>query len=115
MRDAPNAWLSYVLDAPGLMAKAALTSEDVVIESIAPSGTVAGAFDLVVDIAGTEIGTSARLADALGVEGATVLDESAFSSDGLTVTLERTADGKIKATVTPDGLPPAFFLRGKIK
>ena len=115
VRDAPNAWLSYVLDAPGLMAKAALTSEDVVIESIAPTGTVAGAFDLVVDIAGTEIGTSARLADALGVEGATVLDESAFSSDGLTVTLERTAEGKIKATVTPDGLPPAFFLRVKVK
>lgn len=115
VRDAPNAWLSYVLDAPGLMAKAALTSEDVVIESIAPSGTVAGAFDLVVDIAGTKIGTSARLADALGVEGATVLDESAFSSDGLTVTLERTAEGKIKATVTPAALPSAFFLRVKVK
>jgi hypothetical protein len=115
VRDAPNVWLSYVLDAPGLMAKAALTSEDVVIESIAPSGTVAGAFDLVVDIAGTEIGTSARLADALGVEGATVLDESAFSSDGLTVTLERTADGKAKATITPEGSPSAFFLRVKVK
>ena len=37
VRDAPNARLSYVLDAPGLMAKASLTSEDVVIESIAPS------------------------------------------------------------------------------
>ena len=110
-----NAWLSYVLDAPGLMAKAApLASEDVVIESIDSSSAAAGAFDLVVDIAGAEIGegaTSARLAEALGVEGAAELNESVFSSEGLSVTLERTADGKVKAAVTPDGAPPTFFLR----
>ena len=123
VKDAPNAWLSYVLDAPGLMAKAAaLASEDVVIESIVPSSTVAGAFDLVVDIAGVEIGTAARLAAALGVEGATELNESAFSSDNVTVTLERTADGKAKATVTrrdeviaPYQSGDAFFLRVKVK
>ena len=39
-----------------------------------------------------EIGEGARLADALGVEGAAELNESAFSSEGLSVTLERTAD-----------------------
>ncbi len=115
VRDAPNAWLSYVLDAPGLMSKAALTNEDVVIESIEPSGTVAGAFDLVVDIGGAEIGTSARLADALCIEGATELDEAAFSSEGFSVTLERTFDGKVKATVTPEGAPPSFFLRVKVR
>jgi len=70
VKDAPNAWRSYVLDAPGLMTKAALTSEDVMIESVEPSGTAAGAFDLVVDIGGAEIGSAARLAVALGVEGA---------------------------------------------
>ena len=43
------------------------------------------------------------------------LNESAFSSDGLTVTLERTGDGKVKATVTPEGAPPVFFLRVKVK
>ena len=115
VRDAPNAWLSYVLDAPGLMAKAALTSEDVVIESIEPSVVTSGAFDLVVDVAGEEIGTAAQLAEVLGVEGATELSESVFSSEGLTFTLQRTADGKIKATVTPVGSPPAFFLRVKVK
>ncbi|MBR4654691.1 MAG: hypothetical protein IKO72_15150 [Kiritimatiellae bacterium] len=116
MKDAPNAWLSYVLDAPGLMAKAAaLASEDVVIESIAPSSTVAGAFDLVVNIAGAEIGTAARLAVTLGVEGAAELNESVFSSDNVMVTLERTIDGKAKATVTPNGTPPMFFLRVKVK
>ena len=116
VKDAPNAWLSYVLDAPGLMAKAApVASEDVVIESIEPSSITAEAFDLVVNIAGAEVGEGARLADALGVEGAAELSESAFSSDGLTVSILRTADGKAKATVTPDGAPASFFLRVRVK
>jgi len=119
VKDAPNAWLSYALDVPGLMARATpLASEDIVIESIETSSSATGAFDLVVDIADAEIGegtTSARLAEALGVEGAAELDESAFSSDGLTVNFSRTADGKAKATVMPDGAPPAFFLRVKVQ
>ena len=49
------------------------------------------------------------------MEGATELNESAFSSEGLSVTLERTADGKAKATVVPDGAPPAFFMRVRVK
>ena len=49
------------------------------------------------------------------VEVATELDEAAFTSDGLIVALERTADGKVKATVVPVGSPPAFFLRVKVK
>ena len=111
-----NAWLPYALDAPSLMAKASpLTSEDVVIESIETSSAAAGAFDLVVDIAGAEIGEGAHLAEALGVEGATELDESAFSFDGLSVSLTRTADGKARATIMPDGAPSAFFLRVRVK
>ncbi|MBQ3288996.1 MAG: leucine-rich repeat protein [Kiritimatiellae bacterium] len=116
VRDAPNAWLSYALDAPGLMAKAMpLASEDIVIESIEPSGVTFGAFDLVVDIAGAEIGAAAQLAEVFGVEGATELHESAFSSEGLSVALQRTADGKVKATVIPVGSPPSFFLHVKVK
>lgn len=116
VKDAPNAWLSYVLDAPGLMAKPEpLASEDVVIESIAPSSTVSGTFDLIVSIAGAEIGEGARLAETLGIEGAVELNESKFSSDGLIVTLERTATGKLKATVTPEGSPTSFFLRVRVK
>jgi len=38
-----------------------------------------------------------------------------FSFEGLTVKLQRTGDGKIKATVTPAGSPTAFFLRVKVK
>ena len=47
------------------------------------------------------------------MEGAAELDETAFASDGLSVSLVRTADGKAKATVTPVGAPPTFFLRVK--
>ena len=43
------------------------------------------------------------------------LDESAFSSEGLTVSFDRTADGKAKATVVPDGSSAAFFLRVRMK
>ena len=56
-----------------------------------------------------------RLAEVFGVEWATELNESAFSSEGLTVTLERTTDGKAKAIVTPVGTPPTFFMRVKVK
>ena len=115
-RDAPNAWLSYALDVPGLMAEASpLASEDVVIESIEPSGVTSEAFDFVVDIAGAEIGTAARLAEMLGVEGAAEPNELAFSSEGLVFALQCTDDGKVKATVTPAGSPSTFFLRVKVK
>ncbi len=116
VRDAPNAWFSYALDAPALMTKVtALASEDIVIESIAPSSTASGAFDLTVSIADAEIGEGARLAEVLGIEGAAELDESEFSSDGLTVNFTRTTDGKAKATIAPDGAPAAFFLRVRVK
>ena len=92
-----------------------LTSEDIEIESIAPSSTANGTFNLTVSIAGAEIGEGARLAEVLGIEGAAELDESAFSSDGLTVSLDRTDDGKVEAAVTPDGTPPAFFLRARVR
>lgn len=118
-KTSPNAWLSYALDAPELMSKVTpLANEDVVIESIEPTSSATGAFDLVVNIADTEIGedaTPTRLTGTLGVEGATELRESAFSSEGLSVTLERTTDGKAKAIVTPIGTPPTFFMRVKMK
>lgn len=41
--------------------------------------------------------------------------KSAFSSEGLSVTLERTVDGKAKATVAADGAPPTFFRRVRVR
>ena len=112
----PNAWLSYALDAPGLIAKATpIAGKDVSIDAIMPSDDMPGTFDLLVGIADVEIGTAAQLAEVFGVEGATELNESEFSSEGLSLTLQRTTDGKAKATVTPAGSPPMFFLRVKVK
>ena len=115
LKDSPNAWLAFVLDAAVLVGKAELTSEDVTIESIEPSGVEADAFDLFVGVRGAEIGEGARLAEALCVEGADELDEAAFSSENLTTTFQRTTDGKAKATIVPIGAPPKFFLRVKVK
>ena len=115
-RSSPNAWLSYALDVPGLMAKATpIVSEDVSIDAITPSDDMPGAYDLLVGIVDVEIGTAANLAEVFGIEGATELNEAAFSSNGLSVTLQRSADGKARATVAPDGTPPTFFLRVKVK
>ena len=49
------------------------------------------------------------------MEGVAELAESAFESEGLSVTLERTADEKTKATAALDGAPPTFFLHVKVK
>ena len=76
------------------------------------------AFDLTFSLSDITIGenaTGTNPAEVFGVEGATELDESAFSSDGLSFILQRTDDGKAKVTVTPAGSPPAFFLRVKVK
>ena len=62
-----------------------------------------------------QIGEGARLAEVLGIEGAAELSESAFSSEGLAVSLNRTAGGKAKATVTPEGAAASFFLRVKVR
>ena len=116
VRDAPNAWFSYALDAPGLMSKATpISGDDIAIESVAPSSDSSGVFDLVIGIAGSGIGEGGRLAEVFGVEGAAELDEAEFSEDGLSLSLQRTSDGKAKATVAIEGAPPRYFLRVKMK
>ena len=71
--------------------------------SVAPSNAADGAFVLTISIGDAKIGEGARLAEVLGIEGTAELDESAFSSEGLAVSLNRTAAGKTKATITPEG------------
>lgn len=89
----------------GVPRLADLGADDVVatLELVEDERTEFRWIDLAVSIAGAEIGEGARLADVLGIEGAVKLDESAFSPEGLAVSLNRTADGKAKATVTPEG------------
>ena len=103
-----------IADVPRL---ADLVADDVVatLELVEDERTEFRRIDLAVSIAGAEIGEGARLAEVLGIEGAAELDESTFSSEGMTVSLERTADGKVKVTVVPEGSPASFFLRVKVK
>ena len=116
VKDSAISWFSFALDAGDLIASAPKQGDLTIVE-FEPSAT-AGEFVLTFSLSGVSIGenaTPANLAEVVGVEGAAELDESAFSSEGLTITLQRTADGKAKATVTPDGTPPSFFLRVKVK
>ena len=128
VKDSAQAWLSYALGADALIGKE-ITSNDVhivffdvegggAIRSLCPIG-----FTLEVAIDGVNIGgglvaeemLNENLKKVLCVEGATELNESAFSSEGLSFTFQRTTDGKAKATVTPVSSPPSFFLRVKVK
>ena len=59
--------------------------------------------------------TAAVPAAECAADCAAELNESGFSSDGLTVSFTRTADGKAKATIAPDGVPPSFFLSVRVK
>ena len=56
-----------------------------------------------------------RYLETFGIVGAMELNESAFSSEGLAVTLERTTDGKAKATITSEGSPVSSFFRVQIE
>ena len=128
VKESARAWLSYALGADRLIGKEIATNDVQIVGFDVVEGGAMGtsrptsfAFEVAID--GVNIGGGSvaeavlkeNLKKVLGVEGAAELNESAFSSNGLTVTLQRTADGKAKATVTPDGTPPAFFLRVKVK
>ena len=52
----------------------------------------------------------------LGIEGATSLVPSAFSSDNIDITFDTPVDGKAKFTVTPpNDAGSSFFMRVKVK
>ena len=110
-----TAWMSFALNASGLMT--AVKNGDLKIDSIAPSDT-AGMFDIVFSLANANVGSAAieaRLKTLFGVEGATSLDKNSFAQTPLTFSLSPTVDGRIKATVAPEGAPTSFFLCVKVR
>ena len=116
VKDSAFAWLSFALDTEALIAEAPKQG-DLCIDGFEPTVTD-GTFELTCSLSGITIGenaTAANLAEVFAVEGATELNEESFSSEGLTVNLQRTTDGKAKATVAPAGLPSSFFMRVKVK
>lgn len=109
-----TAWLSYALGVAGIVP--APQEGDLVIDDVSVGDD--GKLEAVFSLDGVEVGAAAleaRLKTIFGVEGTTELGDSAFSDKGLSFNLQRTSDGKVKATVTPVGSPPSFFLRVKVK
>ena len=83
---------------------------------------VSFAFEVAIDGVNIGGGTVAEtmlkenLKKVLGVEGATTLDASAFSSDNIDVIFDMPVDGKAKFFVTPPtDAGDSFFMRVKVK
>ena len=122
VKTSDKAWLSFAVDSPKLIDKE-IVRDDVKIEDfvVASNG---GQFDFTVGITDVTIGdgaTMARLKTVFGIEGATSLDNSVFSSDNLTLETAEPEHGKVKLTVKPaapktgnDPSASAFFMRVKV-
>ncbi len=118
-----KAWFSFAIDSPKLIEKE-IVSNDVKIEDFAVVAN-GGQFDFVVGIADVEIGdgaTTERLKTVFGIEGATRLDNSVFSSDNITLETAASEHGKVKLTAKPaapktgeDSITSAFFMRVKVR
>ena len=122
IKESARAWLSYALGADTLVDKE-LTSDDVRIESFAPTLTD-GKFEFTVSVKDVNIGGGSvavetlkeNLKKVLGIEGAATLSPSGFSSDNIDITFDAPVDGKAKFTVTPPvDAGSSFFMRVKVK
>ena len=111
MKDSPHAWLSYALDADGLIEKQ-FKSEDLTIVSFRPLGN--GSYALVTELKGVEIGadaTAENLSRVFSVEGASALKAESFTSESVNATFGVTADGKLSVVATPKSAASALFMR----
>jgi hypothetical protein len=119
VKAAPNAWLSYALNTTNLVAIPA--DGDLKVESIAPAQD--GKFTLELSVKDIDIGAGnvddatmqENLAKVFGIEGATSLDDSAFSTGNVMYTFGTPVDGKVaveaKSAIDTDG---RFFMRAKM-
>ena len=116
VKESPNAWLAYVLDSPELIAKeGAVENKDFKVDKLDMLNGSAGGMDFTFGIEDTVVGEEAEIDEAFEIEGSETLDDSSFSTDGLQFSLDRTADGRVKATVTPPSGKTTYFIRVKIK
>ena len=126
VKDSSRAWLSFALGTERLVPDV-LTSDDIKIESFELTAED-GKFAFEVSIADVGIGEGVTITDAnrdaiignikkaLGVEGATRLNESEFSSDNIEVTFDTPVDGKARFTAKPPAnVGNSFFMRVKVK
>ena len=118
VKESPQAWLSYALDADTLIAEAP-KQEDVKIDEFEPEPSAAGEFNLSIAVDNVTIGENAKtenLAKVFGIEGATSLDGNGFSSENVGIEFGKPVDGKVKLKATPkDKSVKSFFMRVKVK
>ena len=132
VKHSTHAWLSFALGADRLIGRD-LTSNDVHIVSFRVGDALGGGamgvsrptgFVFEVAIDGVSIGGGSvavetlkeNLKKVMGVEGAAMLDESAFSSDNIEITFDAPIDGKARFTASPPiDAGSSFFMRVKVK
>lgn len=110
-----TAWMSYALGVAELVPvpeEGDLVIDDAQVDS---DGNIEAVFSLD-GVYISQAALEARLKTVFGVEGATSLDKTKFSSDNIALVMEPTDDGRVKATVTP---PPdagdVYFMKVKVK
>ncbi|MGN0847421.1 MAG: hypothetical protein ACI4RA_08580 [Kiritimatiellia bacterium] len=115
VKTAATAWLSYAVGAAGIVP--APKDGDLAFEyvSVGPDGKLEAVFALDgVDISSTAL--ESRLKTVFIVEGATVLDDKAFSDRNIRLSLLPTGDGRVRARVEPPAdAENSFFVRVRVK
>lgn len=115
------AWTAFALDAPEMVGRTEpITQDDIEVGEVTPVGED-GALTLEVGLKDVQIGGEAdkeRLVKVFGLEGASELDTSKFTSDNVTVTADIPKDGMVKLTAEPKpsakGDGKAFFMRVRV-
>ena len=111
VKDSPRAWLSYALDAEGLIERE-FQKGDVAIDSLKTAD--GGVFAFEVNVAGVRIGmnaTAENLVRVFSVEGTFDLSGGQFSSETVTATFGATAEGRLSVVAVPKSACSSFFIR----
>ena len=121
VKAAPNAWLSYALNTTNLVATP--VEGDLKVESLVPSASEAGSFKLELSLKDVDIGAGnaspeqvqENLSRIFGLEGATSLEDGAFSKNNVVYSFGAPVGGKVtveaRPAVTGGG---SFFFRAKM-
>ena len=121
VKSAPNAWLSYALNTTNLVATP--VEGDLKVESLIPSASEAGSFKLELSLKDVDIGAGnaspgqvqENLSRIFGLEGATSLEDGAFSKNNVVYSFGAPVAGKVtveaRPAVTGGG---SFFFRAKM-
>ena len=112
VKEAPNAWLSFALDADKLIDP---KQGDLKIGNLMTSSD--GTIEMTFELDGVEIGPAAEnyIRQVFDIVGASSLNESKFSGENIAFELKRTSSGKVKATIVPKDSLPTFFMKVRMK